>query len=176
VPGLPIAVRKVRRWFPVILWISGLSAQTCLVLSPATISPNHTALLDLSLYSSPGPAPAAIQWTFQYASSGISSLTLDDGPALTAAGKTAFCAGNAAAYNCLAIGLNTKTIANGIIAKVTAMLAPGATASIQIANPRGSSVSGNLIPMTARVLTVKGAKDSSDCSGLPRPKSLAGGR
>ena len=81
------------------------------------------------------------------------------------------------AYNCLAIGLNTKTIPNGVIAKVTAVLAPGATVSaIQITNPRASSAGGNLIPIIARILSSPGARDSSDCRPLPRPKGLAGGR
>jgi hypothetical protein len=136
--GFPCAVRTAFCWLPIILWTSALGAQTCLVLSPATITTDHTAWLDLALYSSPGSAPAAVQWTFQYRSSNISSLTVDDGPMLTSAGKTAICTGNAAATNCLAVGHNTKTVANGVIAKVTAVLAPGATtAPVQITNPRG---------------------------------------
>jgi hypothetical protein len=163
--GFPCAVRTAFCWLPIILWTSGLSAQTCLVLSPATITTDHTAWLDLALYSSPGSAPAAVQWTFQYRSSNISSLTVDDGPMLTSAGKTAVCSGNAAAYNCLAVGHNTKTIANGVIAKVTAVLAPGATtAPVQITNPRAVSASGDRIPISWRTGPIPGATTSADCT------------
>jgi hypothetical protein len=131
-------------------------------------------LFDLSLYSPQQAAPASVQWTFQYSSSSISSLTVDDGPTLTAAGKSAMCAGDAAAYNCLAVGLNAKTINNGILARVTAVLAPSATTPIiHMTNPRAASASGNLIPIVARILPVPGTKDPSDCRVLPRPKGPA---
>ena len=173
--GLPIAARNVRRWLPIILCTTGLTAQTCLVLSPTAVTADRTALLDLSLYSLHGPAPAAVQWTFQYPSSSISNLTVDDGPSLTSVGKTVVCAGNAEAYNCLAVGLNSKTIADGVIAKVTAVLAPGVTAAtIQITNPHASSAAGSdLIPIVARILPARGTRDSSDCRLLPRSR---GGR
>ena len=173
--GLPIAARKVCRWLPILLCMTRLTAQTCLVLSPTTVTANRTTLLDLSLYSTNGPAPAAVQWTFQYPTSSITNLTVDDGPSLTSAGKTVVCAGNAEAYNCLAVGLNTKTIANGVIAKVTAVLAPGATAAaLQITNPHASSAAGSdLIPIVARILPARGTRDASDCRLLPRPR---GGR
>jgi hypothetical protein len=172
--GLRFAARKFCGWLPMLFWTSGLGAQTCLVLSPATITPDRTAWLDLALYSSPGKAPAAVQWTFQYPSSSIGSLTVDDGPALTAAGKTAICSGNSAAYNCLAVGRNTKTIANGVIAKVTAVLAPGATAAtLQIANPRAASAGGDRIPISWRIGPITGTNASSDCP--PHPKGSAAG-
>ncbi|MGO9270769.1 MAG: hypothetical protein ACLQOO_11045 [Terriglobia bacterium] len=171
--GFQFAARKVRCWLPILLWTSGLDAQTCLVLSPATIAPDHTAWLDLALYASPGMAPAAVQWTFQYPASSISSLTVDDGPMLTSAGKTAICAGNAAAYNCLAVGRNTKTIANGVIAKVTAVLAPGATtATVQITNPRAASAGGYQIPIVSKILSAPSRNLSSDCKYPATPKGL----
>jgi hypothetical protein len=167
--GLPFAARKARFW-PVIvlwtggLWTSGLNAQTCLVLSPATIAADGVASLDLSLYSSPGTALAAVQWTFRYPSSSIGSLTVDDGPMLTSAGKTAICAGDATAYTCLAVGASTKTIGNGIIARVTAVLVPGAgSAAVALTDSLGASSAGNLIPIPLRIEAPAGAKVSSDC-------------
>jgi hypothetical protein len=141
-----------------------------MVLSSPTIAANGTASLDLSLYSARGTEPAAVQWTFQYSSSSIQTLTVDDGPALTSVGKTAMCSGDAAAYNCLAVGTNTKPISNGIIAKLTAVLAPGATAAtIAIKSPLAASAAGYLIPVKSKVLPGSGADDLPDCRpGLHR--------
>lgn len=168
---------KIATWLLILIWTSALRAQTCLVLVPPTYNPDGTAWLELSLYSFHRTPPAAVQWTFQYSTSNISSLTVDDGPALTAAGKTAFCAGDGAEYKCLAVGLNANTIANGVIAKVTAVLAPGSTtATIQITNPLGASADGNAVPMFSRVLSIAGAEASPDCRQAPRLGSPIGGK
>ena len=166
-----------RFWLSLLLGINGLNAQTCLVLSPATIAADGTASMDLSLYSSSVEPPAAIQWTFRYPASSISSLTVDDGPMLTSAEKTAICAGDAAAYKCLAVGANAKTITNGVIAKVTAVLAPGAsTATIQITNTLGASAAGYVIPISSRIKPATGADVSNDCRLLPPPRGTAGSK
>jgi len=139
-----------------------------MVLSPPNISANGTASLDLSLYSARGGEPTTVQWTFEYPSSRIQSLAVDEGPALTSAGKTAMCSGDGAAYNCVAVGTNTKAIGNGIIAKLTAVLAPGATAAaIQIKSPLGASSAGYLIPIRSIVLSGSGADVPSDCKPQP---------
>jgi len=171
------AAQKARYWLPILFGISGLNAQTCLVLSPVVIAADGTASMDLSLYSSSGEPPAAVQWTFRYPASSISRLTVDDGPVLTSAGKTAICAGDAAAYNCLAVGGNAKAIANGVIAKVIAVLAPGVnTAAIQISNTLASSAAGYSIPISSRIMPVRGANVSSDCRLHPPPKGTAGSK
>lgn len=166
-PSLHLAVRAVRRWLPAILWTSGLCAQTCLVLSPPTVSTDGTAEFDLSLYAPRGKAPAAIQWTFQYAASDISSLIVKDGPALNTSMKTAICAGGTGVFNCVAAGLNRRAIVNGVIARVTVVLGSGAsTAAIQITNAVAASPSGYAI----RVVTFEPATGdgvSSDCRPLP---------
>jgi len=140
------------------------------------MSKGGAALLNLSLYSSPGTEPATVQWTFEYAASNIRSLTVDDGPMLTSAGKTAMCAGEAAGYNCLAVGLNTNTIASGVIAKVTAVLAPGAgAAAISIANSFAASAVGNLIPISPRIVST-GSHVASDCRIHPALRGSVAGR
>jgi hypothetical protein len=174
--GFRSASRKALCWLPILLGTSGLTAQTCLVLSPATISPDGTALLNLALYSSPGTGPAAVQWTFQYASSNIHSLSVDDGPMLTFAGKTAMCAPSAAGYNCLAVGFNANTIGSGVIAKVTAVLAPGAsTVPISIGNSLAASAVGNLIPISP-ITSVAGGHVSPDCRIHPPLRGTVFGR
>jgi hypothetical protein len=158
------ANRKSLRWLPIVFWVNLVNAQTCMVLSPPTIAANGTVSLDLSLYSARGKEPAAVQWTFQYPASIIQTLTVGDGPALTSAGKTAMCFGDSAAYNCLAVGTNTKTIGNGIIAQLTVVLAPGfTTAPIVVDSPLGASTAGYLISVISRVIPSPGPGVASDC-------------
>jgi hypothetical protein len=151
-------------WLSTVLIASGVRAQTCLVLSPATISPEGTASQDLSLVSAPGVKPAAVQWTFQYQASSIRTLTVDDGPALTSVGKTAICAGDASAYRCITVGASTKPIANGVIARLTAVLAAGATAPLlAITNPMAVSAAGYMIPTFKRSGSIADADILSGC-------------
>ena len=157
------AAQKSCRWLSIIsMTIAGLNAQTTsLTLSSATVTPDGTASLDLSLDSSSGVPPAAIQWTFQYSSSSISSIAVDDGPMSTSAGKTVFCAGDANGYTCLAVGLNAETIADGVVAKVTVVLAPGTSAAtILVTGASGASPGGDPIPISAASGTITSAKVS----------------
>jgi hypothetical protein len=75
--------------------------------------------------------------------------------------KTVMCDSDAAPHNCLAAGLNKKIVINGVIAKVTAVLAPGAaTAAIRITNASAASAEGLPIPAV-------------ECRPLPQARSLA---
>lgn len=171
--GFPFVKGKCHRWFAVVLWSSGLSGQTCLVLSPPTVT-SGTASWNLSLDSAPGTEPAAVQWTFQYSNSDIKDLTVDEGPVLTSAGKTVMCAGDAAAYTCLTVGANTKTIANGTIARLTGVLASSiATATILIKSSLGASTDGYVIPVSPKVILGSGTDVSSSCRPQPQKSSLS---
>lgn len=172
--GARFAARNARRWLPIILCTSTLGAQTCLVLSRATIKSDGTASLDLALYSVTGAGPAAIQWTFQYSSASVRRLAVDAGPALESVGKTTICDGDARAYNCLTTGTAKKAIVDGIIAKVTAILVPGATKpAILIKNTLGTSPTGHLIPIFSRTEPPDpDTSVSSDCT--PKEKGQPG--
>jgi hypothetical protein len=164
-PGLPI--------FALIL--SSVNAQTCLILSSAKARPDGTVSLDLSLNSLSGPPPAAVQWTFRYSSSAILSITVDDGPALLSTGKTTFCAEGAAAYKCLITGVNSNTVPNGVIAKVTAVLAPGAhTATIQVREALGASIGGDSIAISSESGTITEGGGSSDRELIRRSRPPVG--
>jgi hypothetical protein len=164
------------RSLPVLVFlIHGLNAQPCLSLSTAAVAPGGTASLDLSLISPADTPPAVLQWTFQYPASTLLSLTVDDGPAVTAAGKTIMCAGSTTTYTCLAVGANAKTIANGVIAKVTAVLAPEvANAVLRILNPMGASAAGYFIPISASSGSIATANVSPDRRLRPPLRSIAG--
>jgi hypothetical protein len=172
--------------FPMFLLLSRLDAQTCLGLSPAKIA-GGIAIQDLSLYSSPGESPAAIQWTFQYPTSSIKSLNVEDGPALAQAGKTAICAGDGGSYTCLAVGANDNSISNGVVARVTAVLSPNAaSATILIGNPLAVSAAGRPILISSRIpsdggkrtgsQSISGASFSQDCGPHAPSRRGEGGR
>jgi len=165
------AVQESLRWLPILFWVTGIHAQTCLVLSRPVLGSNGTTTFGLALHSAPGARPAAIQWAFQYSSSSIAALTVDDGPALAPVGKTTFCAGNSDSFNCLAVGLNTNTMRDGIIAKVTATLVTGVdSANLVITSSLGVSREGYFIPVIAR----SGANAYSNCGPQPRRRGDVG--
>ena len=132
------------------LVVHGLSGQIRLALTTTSVTPDGTASLDLSVNSPSSTPPAALQWNFQFLASSITNLTVSDGPVVTAASKGVICSSASASYTCLAVGVNANMINNGVIAKVTAILAPGATgASIQVTNPFAASPEGYFIPISA---------------------------
>jgi hypothetical protein len=131
------------------LTVQALRGQARLTLSTTSVVPGVTASLDLSL-DAPSDKPAALQWSFQYAQSVISSITVGDGPAIGAAGKTVVCAPNPSGYACVAEGLNANTLSSGVVARVTAVLAPGAiNPSIQVLNPLAATREGYFMPISA---------------------------
>jgi hypothetical protein len=139
----------------IILWTSVLNAQVCLMTSQPTITPEAANLADLSLYSLPKATPVALQWTLQYSPSSITRLTVDDSPLLISRNKATICTGVAAAYYRLVAGANAKTIANGIIAKLTAIhLLDASRPTVQINNPMGISPEGYSLPIKLRCLPI----------------------
>jgi hypothetical protein len=171
--------RKLCWCASIVLSVTGVHAQTCVVLSPPTIAANGTASLDLSIFSPQGKGPATLQWTFQFESSGVKNLTVDDGPALTSAGKTAICAGDGTAYNCLAAGTNTKTIGNGIVARINAVFASGAaTPPVLIKSSVGASPASYLISVISKVLPTADVEAPPACRPRPEtrgPNDVSGG-
>ena len=140
---------KLRLCLPLLPFLMPvLNAQTTLVLSSATATSLESASLELSLDSSDGVTPAAVQWTFQYPAAAIRSITVEDGPALVAAGKTVLCGGDASAYTCLAVGLNAELIPDGVVAKVIVELAPDENGgTLAFTDAIGVSAAGHPIPI-----------------------------
>ncbi len=114
-----------------------------LMLSSATATAGTTVVLNLSVSSPAGSAPAALEWTLTYPAASVASISVAAGAAPTAAGKSIACAGGAAAYTCIAYGLNSNTISNGVVAVVTATLTSSATtALIGVPSALGASLAG----------------------------------
>ena len=124
---------------------SQLHAQSNLALSSGTVLPGGTTSLSLSLSSPGSNQPAAIQWTLTYPAASVASLNVTAGPALSSVGKTVTCAGGAGAVTCVAWGLNSTTISDGVVANVSVTLSGGSAAPISISNSLGASPAGDAI-------------------------------
>ncbi len=81
--------------------------------------------VDLPVTLSGGARPAAIQWSFRY-SSDVTGVTVTAGGSTTAAGKTLSCSGN----TCLIFGVNTNTIADGVVAVATFQIAANPSSTV----------------------------------------------
>ena len=99
-----------------------LHAQSSLALSSAVVPPGGATALDLSLSSPPSNQPAAIEWTFSYPTASVSSLSVAAGPSLSAAGKSISCATGVNSYTCIAWGLNSNAISDGVVATLSVTL------------------------------------------------------
>ena len=137
-------------------------SQTSLSLASGTAVQGSSLSLNLSLSAS---TASALQWTLSYAAANVTSVSVAAGPALTAAGKTIQCSTGTGATVCLASGLNSTLIANGVVAVVTATLAPTSSASVPISV---GGTMGSLGDGTASV-TVTGTGGTITVQGPPPP-------
>ncbi|HEV2448603.1 MAG TPA: hypothetical protein VGS58_21870, partial [Candidatus Sulfopaludibacter sp.] len=132
------------------VFLNAVSAQSTLTLSPGSATPGGSATLNLSLSSPAGGAPAALQWTFSYPAANVANINVVPGASATAAGKSIACTAGAAAYTCIAYGINSKVIANGVVAVVTAGLTSTAgTTPVGVSNAVGASLAGKGVTVTA---------------------------
>jgi hypothetical protein len=145
-------------------------AQTAeLSLSSGTIWSGSPATLTLSLRSTSGPTPAAIQWNLEYSPSVITEIRIDNGAAAVTGDKAIFCAENQRGQTCLAMGRNANVIPDGTVAVLTATLAPGVTsATIVVTNTVAASAAGNEILLT----TPNGGAGTITLSAPPLLKPL----
>jgi hypothetical protein len=172
------AIEMSGRCLPLlVLLVHGGNAQTCLSVSTAAIAPGGTADLEISLTSPPQAPLAALQWTFDYPSAAIRSLTVADGAAAKAAGKTVMCSGSTTANTCLVAGANANTIGNGVVAKLSVTLAPDVTiAVIAIRDSLGASPAGYFVAVGAQSGLVTSANVSPGRGLHPPLRRVRGGQ
>src|ERR1035437_8429138 len=144
-----------------------VQAQTSLTLSSATVSPGGTAALALSLSSPPSSPLAAVQWTFAYPAASVGSLTVSAGPALSSGGKTLSCTGGGNSYTCVAWGLNSNTISDGVVATLSVTLSGSSGVPVTISNSLGASLTGDAIAVTGAGGTVSVAAVISSIACSP---------
>ena len=144
---------SVLRWVLRFLLIAGMSAvlpAQSLVLESAGTQAGSGILLNLTLSTAPGNVrPAALEFAFSYPGGAIASFSVSGGPALLAPQKSLFCNGNAVNYICLAVGLNSNPISDGVIATIVLTPASGVNAaSLTVGNPSAADSAGNALAVT----------------------------
>ena len=101
-----------------ILMIPAAFAQTTVKVTPGPAVAGAYGTASLSVASSTA-VPASMEWTFAYSPTDLSNVRLAAGAAMTSAGKSLSCATTTGQVRCIAWGLNTKLIPNGVLATAT---------------------------------------------------------
>jgi hypothetical protein len=126
-----------------------MAQQAAISLSSGTTVPGGSVVLNVSLANSGGVQPAAVQWTIGYPLSDVASVSAAAGPGLSAPGKSLSCNTSNGSTICVAYGMNSNIIGNGVLATVTfniATAAPDASANIQVTGVVASDASGTGVP------------------------------
>ena len=119
-----------------------------IVLSSGTAA-NGAVALNLTLNAASGTTPAALQWTLNYSASDITSISATASTASSNAGKSLTCTSGSGSYTCVDTGLNTNTIANGVVAVVNVTIASTVSSTtINVSNPDASDPTGTALAMT----------------------------
>lgn len=127
-----------------------MAALVTLTLSSGSAAPGTTLSLDVSIASTGGAAPSAVQWIMSFPLGSISGITAATvGAAATAASKTLTQLGN----NFEIQGPNTNVIGDGVIATFTFQLTLNNNPipnpiPIQVIIVQVSDINGNLIAST----------------------------
>ena len=123
--------------------------QSTLTLSSATAPYGGTASLTLSLASTAGNQPAALQWTLSYPSASTSTLLVNASPAVVAAGKSITCNAVSGGYACIAFGMNANAIPDGAVATVSVGLGSATVpVAVNLSGGVGATPTGDVIPVT----------------------------
>jgi List-Bact-rpt repeat protein len=119
-----------------------------LSIGTASGTPGSTVSIGISLDSTPGSEPAALQWTFSYSPTDVSGIAWTVGAAAADAGKSISCSEN----SCILYGPNENTISNGIVAVASVWISPttiATTIPIQITGVVAASGAGDIVPSFA---------------------------
>jgi hypothetical protein len=161
-----------------LLFVSSAFAQNYLSLNGGSASPGASAVMNLTLNSNAGSAPAGVQWTFAYPAAEITSVSVAAGSSATSAGKTVSCSGSSGTYTCIVAG-TAAVIPGGTVAVATFQLAPSVTSSavsVQMNNtyaalPAGTSVGAS---GTTGVITVLSSSGLSTFTCTPSSLTAPG--
>ena len=157
---------------PMLCCALGAFGQTAsLSLSPASGGKGSTVSLPLA-YASNGAQAADVQWMFSYSPADFTNVSVTAGAAAANAGKTVLCnSPSSGRYICLASGLNTNTISNGIVANASFTLSSttsSTSSNIQVLSAMAASAPGAAIAATGTgaTVTINGAPLSTSLSDL----------
>jgi hypothetical protein len=131
-----------------------------LSLGSVSTQPGASVSLPLS-YTAGSTAASGVMWTFGFATSDITTVSVTAGSAATGAGKTITCNTiSTGKYTCIAVGMNATTIATGPLAtaKVTVATNTSATSTaiqlldVSAVSPTGSVVAAAGAPATVTIV------------------------
>src|SRR3954447_23928757 len=133
-----------------------LQGQSSFVLSSGSAPAGSPVSLALTLTSA-GAQPAGIEWAFSYPASAVAAFSVTPGPVLTAAGKTLTCGSSSGNYVCMATGINSNLIANGVAANVSVTRAASAiSVSVGVSGAMAAALDSSQITTTATGGTATG--------------------
>lgn len=106
--------------------------EAVLTLSSGSVNAGSSVSVNLSIDTSQvlsdGAGIAGVQWDLNFNSSQITSVTVTDGAAATAAKKASSCSTiSAGRYRCMVVGFNDGIIHSGVLASVTFTIPSSAT-------------------------------------------------
>jgi uncharacterized protein (TIGR03437 family) len=142
-----------------------MAQQVALSLGSAIASPGRSVSLKLSLKTSGGAQPNALQWTMAYPASAVSTVNVTPGAAATAASKSVTCSSSAGRTICIVFGANDNALSNGVLATATLNIAAGAliaSAPVQIASVAAITATDSSIPAsgTGRLIVIQRASET----------------
>ena len=133
----------------VICAFASLAQAMDLSLTSAVANPSGTATLSLTL-NAVTTSPAGLQWSLTYPAAQFSAVSVTAGPVASAGAKTLGCVNTATGATCLLAGLNNTGLTPGVVAYVTATVAPGVTtSSIQVSRALGADVNAKGLTVAA---------------------------
>jgi len=146
-----------------------MAQQVAVSIGSGSTTPGSALSVNISLSSTGGSGPAAVQWTMSYSSPAVTSVSIVAGWAATAAQKSATCVSTSSSTTCVVSGLNQTVISDGVLAVATFTVSPNAATSfvpVQLAVV-ASTPAGVAIPSagTGGTIFVSGATQPT-VSGL----------
>jgi hypothetical protein len=144
--------------------------QAAIALDSGTAVPGGTVSLNLALTASGDALPTAVQWTLNYPSSVVVSVSVAAGSSLTQAAKSLTCSSTTGATTCSAYGVNQNVINAGPLATATFNISPNAPnspAPVQVNSVVVAAATGIAIPSSGQAGTIIVSQPSSPkLSGL----------
>jgi len=152
-----------------------MAQQVALSLGSGSAIPGRSVSLNLSLTTSGGAQPTALQWIIAYPASAVSSVSVTPGAAATAASKNVTCSSRTGSTICVVFGENDSALSNGVLATATLNIAAGTTVSsapIQVASVAAIAAADSSIPTSAtgRLIAIRptsGTSQESSASSTP---------
>ena len=134
-------MRVWRYWFLLVVPVA--FAQSSIKVAPGTVVAGGTGYANISITSSSSTSePSSLEWTLTYSTSVISAFKITAGGATTAAGKSLSCTTGTGQVRCIVWGLNTNSIANGILASMSFAVSATAPATSTLGLTGLTAVSG----------------------------------